>query len=137
MSDPLVSSIRIAGAGLAAQSTRLRVVSENVANADVTAQVAGGDPYQRKLVSFEADTEDEAAPIKLGDITLDQRPFRLEFEPGHPAANAAGYVKHSNVDVNVELADMREANRAYLANLQMVKQARESISATLELLRNS
>lgn len=135
--DPLVSSLRIAGAGIAAQSARLRTVSENVANADATSQTPGGDPYRRKVVSFESNVDDATASVRLGEITQDQRPFRLEFEPGHPAANAAGYVKHSNVDVNVELADMREANRSYLANLQMVKQAREAISATLELLRNT
>ena len=70
-------------------------------------------------------------------MSVDQRPFREEYEPGHPAANSAGYVKYPNVDMATELADMREANRSYMANLQMVKQAREAINATLDLLRTS
>ena len=135
MADSLVGALSIAGAGLAAQSARLRVVSENIANADVTAQAPGGDPYQRKTVAFDANADNSGT--SAATVGLDKRPFRLELDPGHPAADAAGYVKHSNVDMNMELADMREANRSYLANLQMIKQTRDAISATLDLMRNS
>lgn len=137
MHDALVGSLKLAASGLAAQSTRLRVAAENVANASSTSPVSGGDPYRRKTVSFEAALEDGAQGVVANEVGVDPRPFRVEYQPGHPAADAAGMVRLPNVDIAVELADMREANRAYLANLQVVKQAREAVSATLDLLRTT
>ncbi|MET0409350.1 MAG: flagellar basal body rod protein FlgC [Hyphomicrobium sp.] len=139
MSDPLIAASKAASNGLFAQSTRMRVLSENIANAESTGKTAGSDPYQRKTVSFQA-VSDEAEGVDLvtvDDITRDQAPFRTEYMPGHPAADAKGYVKLPNVDMLTELADMREASRSYTANTQVIKQVREIVSMTIDLLRPS
>ncbi|NDW07058.1 flagellar basal body rod protein FlgC [Jiella pacifica] len=138
MIDPIVSSLKIASSGLSAQSTRLRVVSENIANANTTGDVAGADPYQRKTITFAAELDrlSGADLVKVSDVGRDQSPFIVEHDPGNPAANADGYVKMPNVNMLVEMADMREANRSYEANLQVVKQAREIINMTIDLLRS-
>ncbi|WAP69542.1 flagellar basal body rod protein FlgC [Jiella pelagia] len=138
MIDPIVSSLKIASSGLSAQSTRLRVVSENIANANTTGEVAGADPYQRKTITFAAELDrlTGADLVKVSAVGRDQSPYVVEHDPGNPAANADGYVKMPNVNMLVEMADMREANRSYEANLQVVKQAREIINMTIDLLRS-
>lgn len=138
MIDPIESSLRIAGAGLQAQSTRVRIVSENLANAQSTGRTAGSDPYRRKTVTFEStmDSALGASLVKVKGIGVDKAPFRMEYEPSHPAADQRGYVKMPNVSMLLEMADMREANRSYEANLQMIKQARSMQSMTIDLLRN-
>ena len=138
MADPLVTTLKIASSGLHAQSTRLRVVSENVANAQTTGATAGSDPYQRKTVTF-GSTLDEvtgASIVRVADIGTDDTPFVEEYDPGNTAANADGYVKRPNVNMLTEMMDMREANRSYEANVQVVKQAREIINMTIDLLRS-
>lgn len=137
--DALTAASRIAGSGLEAQSQRLRVVSENLANAQSTANVAGGDPYQRKTISFSSmlDRAGGTPLVHVDSIERDQQAFPLEFDPGNPAADEAGYVKMPNVNVLIEMADMREANRSYDANLQVIKQVRDLVSATIDLMRNS
>lgn len=137
--DPLTAAMRIAGSGLNAQSNRLRVVSENIANAQSTSKVSGGDPYQRKTISFAAELDRAAGLnlIKADQVGLDYSSFPIEFDPGHSAADDSGYVKMPNVNVLVEMADMREANRSYEANLQVVKQVRDLVSMTIELMRPS
>lgn len=138
MIDPIVSSLKIASSGLSAQSTRLRVVSENIANVNTTGETAGADPYQRKTVTFgaELDRMIGADLVKVSQVGRDDSPYIVEHDPGNPAANADGYVKMPNVNMLVEMADMREANRSYEANLQVVKQARELINMTIDLLRS-
>jgi flagellar basal-body rod protein FlgC len=138
MIDPLDASLRIAGAGLQAQSTRVRVVSENLANAQSTGTTAGADPYRRKTVTFENTMNRAlgASLVKIKGVGIDKAPFRVEFEPSHPAADDKGFVKMPNVSMLLEMADMREANRSYEANLQMIKQARSMQSMTIDLLRN-
>jgi flagellar basal-body rod protein FlgC len=136
--DPLKASLRIAGSGLESQSLRLRVISENIANAQSTASVSGGDPYQRQTITFE-DALDRATGVslvKVKEIGHDQTAFRLEQDPGSPAADETGYVKYPNVDVLVELADMREANRSYEANLQVAKQSSDMMNQTVSLLKD-
>ncbi len=139
MRDPLQTSLRIAASGLEAQSTRLRIVSENIANAQSTGASAGGDPYARKTVSFESalDRATGADLVAVKSIGTDQTPFKLERDPGNPAADAEGMVKMPNVDVLVELADMREANRSYEANLQVAKQSADMLSATVALMKDA
>ena len=138
MIDPLQLSITVAASGLEAQSHRVRVVAENLANHDSTGQTPGANPYTRKTITFvtELDREAGANMVRTERIGLDRAPYRLEHNPSHPAADANGYVKHPNVSMLVELADMREANRSYEANLQVIKQARELISMTIDLLRS-
>jgi flagellar basal-body rod protein FlgC len=137
--DPLTASLRVAASGLDAQSMRMRVVSENLANAQSTGNTPGADPYQRKTITFasELDRASEASIVKVGDIGKDKSPFRVEYDPDHPAADANGYVKLPNVNMIIEMADMREANRSYEADLQIVKQSRQMISMTIDLLRNA
>lgn len=139
MVDPLQLAGKIAGSGLQAQSLRLRVVSENLANFDSTGKTPGASPYTRKTVSFAEELDEQAGAnlVKVDRIGLDKKPYRVEYDPDHPAADAKGYVKHPNVNMLIELSDMREANRSYEANMQVVKQARELISMTIDLLRGT
>ncbi|CAA2142892.1 flagellar basal body rod protein FlgC [Hyphomicrobium sp. ghe19] len=137
MSDPLIAASKAASNGLFAQSTRMRVLSENIANAETTGKTAGSDPYQRKTISFQSVTDDMDGidMVQVDNVDRDKAPFRTEYMPGHPAADAKGFVKLPNVDMLVELADMREATRSYTANTQVIKQVRELVSMTLDLLR--
>ena len=139
MLDPLQTSLRIAASGLEAQSTRLRVVSENIANAQSTGAFAGADPYARQTVSFESalDRQTGANLVEVKSIGTDPTPFKVERDPGNPAADAAGIVKLPNVDVLVELADMREANRSYEADLQVAKQSADMLNQTVALLKDA
>lgn len=139
MMDGLSASLGIAASGLEAQSTRLRILSENLANANSTGGTAGSDPYRRKLISFENALNDETGveTVRVADIRGSRVPFPSEFDPTSPAADDQGYVKKPNVNPLVEMADMREANRAYEANLQVMKQARELVSMTIDLLRGT
>ncbi|MEZ5811871.1 MAG: flagellar basal body rod protein FlgC [Rhizobiaceae bacterium] len=137
--DALSVALKVAASGLEAQSKRLLVVSENLANAQSTASVSGGDPYQRKVVSFaaELDRATGGTPVRVDSVARDHAPFPVEFDPGNQAADSAGYVKLPNVNVLVEMSDMREANRSYEANLQVVKQARKLISMTIDMMRSN
>jgi flagellar basal-body rod protein FlgC len=137
--DPLQTSLRIAASGLETQSTRLRIVSENIANAQSTGAVAGADPYARQTISFESalDRATGAELVAVKAIGVDQTPFKLERDPGNPAADANGMVKMPNVDVLVELADMREANRTYEANLQVAKQSADMLNMTAALMKDA
>ncbi len=138
MGDALISSIKTSASGLEAQSMRLRIISENLANAQSTGATPGADPFRRKTITFgaELDRLTGASLVSVKNVGGDQSPFKLEFNPGSPAANATGYVKMPNVNLITEMADMREANRSYESNLQVVKQAREMISMTIDLLRS-
>jgi len=139
MLDPLQTSLRIAASGLEAQSARLRIVSENIANAQSTGPSAGADPYARKTISFESalDRETGANLVSVKSIGVDQAPFKFERDPGNPAADKEGMVKMPNVDVLVELADMREANRSYEANLQVAKQSADMLTQTVNLMKDA
>lgn len=137
--DPLTASLKISASGLEAQSARLRVVSENLANARSTGDTPGADPYRRKTISFteELDRASGVATVDIKKIGVDRSDFQTEYDPGNPAADANGVVKMPNVSILVEMADMREANRSYEANLQSIRQARDLISSTIDLLRSS
>lgn len=139
MFDPLKAAQSIAASGLDVQSHRMRVISENMANAHSTGTEPGSDPYTRKTIVF-ANTFDEvlgANLVGVDQIGVDPTPFRVERDPGHPAADADGNVKYPNVNVLVEMGDMREANRSYEANLQMMKQSRAMVMMTVDLLRST
>jgi flagellar basal-body rod protein FlgC len=139
MLDSLQASLAIASSGLEAQSTRMRIVSENLANANSTGNTSGADPYQRKTVTFDAamDRAAGAQLVKIKELGVDRAPFRVDYDPGHPAADKAGYVKLPNVNMMIEMADMREVNRSYEANLQIVKQVRSMFGMTIDLLRGA
>lgn len=130
-------SLAIAASGMRAQSDRLRVIAENVANANATATTPGGDPYRRKVVFFQSvlDKEMGIKQVKVAKRSTDPSPFNRRYEPSHPAADADGYVLYPNVSTIVEMMDMREARRGYEANLNMVEVAKAMLSQTLTLLK--
>jgi flagellar basal-body rod protein FlgC len=136
--DPLSTALKVAASGLTAQSERLRVVSENLANAQSTGNTPSADPYRRKTITFQAELDRASGGsfVEVTSISPDVSEFPLEFQPGNQAADEKGYVKMPNVNVLIEMADMREANRSYEANLQVIKQARELISMTIDLMRS-
>lgn len=133
----LDSALRFAGAGMKAQAARLRVVAQNLANADSTGDTPGAEPYRRRTVTF-GETLDRASGLRLVEVRRygrDQSPFERSHEPGHPAADAKGYVLRPNVEPLVELMDMREAQRSFEANLGAMQTARSLLQRALDLLR--
>ena len=134
----LKNAMKIAASGMRAEGQRLKVIAENLANADSLGRTPGADPYRRKVVSFksELDRATGADLVQAQKPSTDQTDFQLKYDPGHPAANADGYVKMPNVNPVIEMADMREAQRTYEANLNVIDSARQMISRTIDLLRN-
>jgi flagellar basal-body rod protein FlgC len=130
-------SMAIAASGLKAQAGRMRVISENIANADSTAQTAGGDPYRRRIPTFtsEIDRALDARVVGLGPVRPDPSDFQIRHQPGHPAADASGNVKYPNVNSLIEMTDMREAQRSYEANVNVIGATRRMIQRTLDILR--
>src|ERR1700692_346519 len=136
-SGDFARSMGIATSGLRAQAGRMRVISENIANADSTAPTAGGDPYRRKAPTFGSalDRALDAQVVTLGRIRPDQSDFRVKHEPGNPAADATGNVKYPNVNTLIEMTDMRDAQRSYEANLNIISATRRMIQRTLDILK--
>ncbi|MGL4495089.1 MAG: flagellar basal body rod protein FlgC [Beijerinckiaceae bacterium] len=133
-----LKTISVAASGLRAQSARMRIISENVANADSTADRPGVDPYRRKIATFDRrfDRELDAQTVQIGKVARDQKQFRTKFDPSHPAANpVSGEVMLPNVETTIEMMDMREAQRSYEANLNVIGATRRMLQRTLELLR--
>ena len=135
--NDFLRSMGVATSGLRAQAGRMRVISENIANADSTAPTAGGDPYRRKVPTFSStlDRTLDAKVVSLGKIRSDQTAFRIKYEPGNPAADASGNVKYPNVNPLIEMTDMREAQRSYEANLNIIGATRRMIQRTLDILK--
>lgn len=130
------TTLDISASGMDAQSERLRVIAENMANKDTTASTPGGDPYRRKIITFhEAVADGQTAGVAVQRISNDPAEFEQKYEPSHPAADANGYVKIPNVSSLVELMDMREAERSYSANLNVMQATRTMLQRTLELLK--
>ena len=130
-------AMQVATSGMMAQNVRVRVISENIANADSMATTPGGLPYQRQTVSFK-NVLDRASGIKvveIGNIGVDRTPFGRRFDPGHPAADANGYVLLPNVKPLIEMVDLRQAQRSYEANLRVVDVTRTMVSRTIDMLR--
>src|SRR5262245_36282203 len=124
-----LKSIAIAASGLRAQAGRMRIIAENIANAESTATGRGGDPYRRKIPTFrsEVDRALDARLVTLGRVRTDPSEFRRKHEPGHPSADANGNVKYPNVNALVEMTDMREAQRSYEANINVIGASRRMI----------
>jgi len=134
----LIKSSKISAAGLKAQAERLRVVSENLANANSTGKRADEDPFRRKTVTFanELDKVLGARMVKVKTVGTDKSDFIKRYEPGHPAADATGYVKYPNVNPLIELSDLREAQRSYEANLAAIEMSKAMLARTIDLLRS-
>jgi flagellar basal-body rod protein FlgC len=132
-----IKSMAIAASGLRAQAGRMRIISENIANADSTPQSASGTPYRRKVISFtsEMDRALGAQTVGVGRTRPDMSDFRVKYEPGHPAADQNGNVKYPNVNSLVEMTDMREAQRSYEANVNVIGATRRMLQRTIEILK--
>ena len=135
--DDLISSLKISAAGMKVQGTRLRVISENLANADSLPTGPGKSPYRRKNIQFQniLDRELGLNLVKVKKIGVDKSEFNRRFDPGHPAADEKGYVQTPNVKTLIEVMDMREAQRSYEANLTAIRTARSMMRRTIDLLR--
>ena len=133
----LMESLMISAAGMRAQGQRLRVVAENLANADSVSELPGGDPYRRKTISFknQLDRELGMETVQVSKVGEDPSDFRMKYDPGNPAADAKGYVKLPNVNSLIEMSDMREAQRSYEANLKAIEVARSMLQRTIDLIR--
>jgi len=139
MSSDILNAMSISASGLKAQGTRIRVISENVANADTTGTTPGADPYRRQTITFKNTLDksigaEKVAVDKIREEKADN--FNLKYMPDHPAADENGYVKVPNVNTLVEMMDMREAQRSYEANLGMIEQSRNMMMRTIDMLRN-
>ena len=135
--NDFVRSMGIATSGLRAQAGRMRVISENIANADSTPNAPGADPYRRKVPTFESEYDRalDANVVQLGRVQTDTSDFRIKYEPGHPAADANGNVKYPNVNSLVEMTDMREAQRSYEANINVITATRRMVQRTIDILK--
>ena len=125
----------IAASALKAQQGRMRIIAENLANANSTSKTPGGDPYRRQAPVFEPTRVAGGKGVRMSKVEPDPSDFRTEYSPGHPSADAKGYVKLPNVNSLVEAMDMREAQRAYEANLNVIETSRSMESRTLDLLK--
>jgi flagellar basal-body rod protein FlgC len=132
-----LKTMAIAASGLRAQAGRMRIISENIANADSTPTSPGSDPYRRKVPSFrtEVDRALNVRLVELGKTRNDTADFRLKYEPGHPAADKNGNVKYPNVNPLLEMTDMREAQRSYEANINVISATRRMIQRTIDILK--
>ena len=132
-----LKTMSIAASGLRAQAGRMRIISENIANADSTPTAPGANPYRRKVPVFvsEFDRTLDARMVELGRTRTDNSEFRLKYEPGHPSADRNGNVKYPNVNPLVEMTDMREAQRSYEANVNVISATRRMIQRTIDILK--
>jgi flagellar basal-body rod protein FlgC len=133
----LGKALAISARGMDAQGTRLRVIAENLANQDTTGSTPGADAYRRKTVAFEnaLDRSLDETTVRVRSIGQDKSDLPLRYDPSHPAANADGYVKTSNVNSFVEVMDMREAERSYSANLAVLQTTRSMLTRTIGMLK--
>lgn len=136
MSD-FLASLRIAATGLQAQNARMRIIAENIANADSAGKTPEEDPYRRRIPTFETvmNREIGGRVVEMGRVALDSSDFQSRYEPGHPAADATGYVRYPNVNSLIETMDMRSAQRSYEANLNVVTVTRSMLGRTLDILK--
>lgn len=137
MPNNLMVSADIAASGMRVQAERLRVISQNMANADSVSDVPGGEPYRRQVVSFQnyVDQETGAQMVRVNKVQYDNSQFQKKYEPSNPGADANGYVLLPNVNPLIEMMDMKEAQRAYDANMNMMRTAREMSTSALDILK--
>lgn len=135
----LFSAMNISASGMKAQSTRMRVISENIANAETTAGTPNEDPYRRKTISFKSrlDRASGVDKVAVDRIDRDQSQFRLKYDPSHPSADEKGYIKLPNVNSLIETMDMREANRSYEANMSSIELSRGMLMKTINMLQSN
>ncbi len=134
--DDIRATMTAAASGMRAQTMRMRIAAENVANANSTAETPGGDPYRRRIPMLEENrARDGVVGVRVTGAMDDPSAFKREYNPSHPAADTDGYVKLPNVDSLAEMMDLREATRAYEANLNMIENARAMTTRALDLLR--
>ena len=135
----VLKSMMVAAAGMRAQGSRMRVIAQNMANANSTPNAAGEAPYRRQVPTFEnvMNRELGMATVQMTKTVADQSPFRKKFDPGHPAADEMGYIQLPNVNGLIEMMDMREAQQSYEANLNLIKSTQKMMSSTVDLLRRS
>jgi len=133
-----VKSLTVAASGLRAQIGRMRIISENIANSDSVAQTPGGDPYRRRIVTFSSELDSSLGVnvVKLGRVETDASDFLIKHEPGNPAADANGDVKYPNVNSLVEMTDLRDAQRSYEANLNVISSTRKMLQKTIDILKS-
>jgi len=133
-----IKSLAIAASGLHAQLGRMRIITENIANADSTATTPGGDPYRRKIVTFNSELDNTlgADVVRLGRVKTDNSDFRIKHEPGNPAADANGDVKYPNVNTLVELSDLRDAQQSYQSDLNVITATRRMLQRTIDILKS-
>ena len=137
--DDIIKTIRISSAGMRVQGTRLRVISQKIANADSLPQRPGDDPYRRKLVTFknELDKSVGVETVHVNRLHKDLSDFGSKYDPSHPAADKDGYVKTPNVNTMIEMMDMREAQRSYEANLNLIKSSKTMLNSVIDVLRSN
>ncbi len=130
-------AIAISASGMDAQTARLRVIAENLANQDSTGSTPGADPYRRKTISFEDKLNKELGvdTVRVRNVGTDKTELPKRYDPSHPAADGEGYVRTPNVNSFVEIMDMREAQRSYSANLNVMEVTRSMLTRTIELLK--
>ena len=133
----LTKTLHISAAGMKVQGVRLKVIAENIANADSLSPTPGGEPYRRKVVSFQnvLDRDLGLETVRVRNVDFDRSNFRKEYDAGHPAADADGYVSYPNVNALVEMMDLKEAERSYQANLEIIDVSRGMLTRTIDLLR--
>src|SRR5271165_2941934 len=133
----LTQALTISARGMAAQTERLRVIAENIANQDSAGSTPGATPYRRKTVQFEnvLDRDIGAPAVQVKAVTEDASPFPQKYDPSNPAADNNGYVRMPNVNSFVEMMDMREAERSYSANLNVMQASRSMLSRVIDILK--
>ena len=138
MTMDLQKSMAVSASGMKAQSARLKIVAESLANADTVMGADGFDPYRRKVITFKnaMDRATGATLVKVNPMSYDQSDFRIEYNPTHPKSDPDGYVKMPNVNSLIEVMDMKEAQRSYEANMTMIEGSRNMIQRTIDLLRS-
>ena len=133
----LKTAVQVSASGLRAQSLRMRVIAENLANQDSVSTQAGGDPYRRRVATFRAEVDRSTGGmgVKIQNVDTDKTAFQRSYQPGSPAADAKGYVMTPNVNSLVETADMKAAQRSYEANLNAIEAAKSLTMRTIDLLK--